>query len=230
MPFDGKPSCSSRELAPGIQRGSQGERSAGLQRVTELTAPPVVGRWYLVPTVRFGYLSEFARDWPVFLPKHEDARFFAFDDQHYHVDPRFLAKSLMALLGCDIEDSLQQSQRAPLAKTLYGRWSVAELPAPVWRRRLCQLPEAVYQFGHNERVNKLRDHFAGQHCKSNRHGWVCPHQNWPMGSLAPDEEGVLTCPLHGLRVRASDGLVLPNPAHAIAALARSAAVELEGAA
>lgn len=179
-----------------------------LPRVTELTAPPKVGEWYLVPTVRYVYMSDIARDWPVFLPRHEDARFFAFDDLHYHVDPRFLSLSFSSLLGGDIEEVLGQSQRAPLAKKRFGPWSISDPPAPVWRRRKCQIPEAVYQFAVNPRVLALKEHFAGQHCKSNRHGWVCPHQNWPMGSLAPDENGVLTCPLHGLRVRASDGLVL----------------------
>lgn len=182
--------------------------AAPIKRVTELTAPPVVGEWYLVPTVRFGYASDAARDWPVFLPKHEDARFFNFTDVHYHPDPRFLSKDLRKLLGGD-EYGLAQSQRMPIARKRWGVWAV-DPPAAIWRRRRCSRADAPYQFGHISQVGAIRDHFAGRHCKSNRHGWVCPHQNWPMGSVAPDQDGVLTCPLHGLRVRASDGLVLDD--------------------
>jgi nitrite reductase/ring-hydroxylating ferredoxin subunit len=186
---------------------------AKLERVIELSAPPVVGRWYLVPTVRWGYMNDVARDWPVFLPKHEDARFFEFKDVHYHPDPRFISKALDALVwGIDAPDQLGNLQRAPLARKLHGPWSKIEPGEPVWRRRLCQTTDVSYQFGHYAAVAALRDHFAGQRCKSNRHGWVCPHQHWPMGSLAPDENGVLTCPLHGLRVRAADGLVLQSEA------------------
>jgi nitrite reductase/ring-hydroxylating ferredoxin subunit len=194
-------------------------------RITDLSAPPVVGRWYLVPTVRFGYMTDSAQDWPVFLPKQEDARFFEFKDVHYHPDPRFMSKALLRLTwGVDGDDKLAALQRMPLAKKRFGPWAI-DPPEPIWRRRLCQSTDVSYQFGHNPKVVALREHFAGQHCKANRHGWVCPHQNWPMGSAAPDESGVLTCPLHGLRVRASDGLVLSDPA---AERAREIHVELSG--
>ena len=66
-----------------------------LQRITHLTAPPVVGRWYLVPTVTYQWLDdELLRPWPVFLPKHQDGEHFNFHWPHYHVDPRFLVGPL----------------------------------------------------------------------------------------------------------------------------------------
>lgn len=186
------------------------QAACGVERVTELSEPPVVGRWYLVPTVRFGYQSDVARDWPVFLPKHEDARFFSFEHVHYHPDPRFIAKALWALAGDeDYNGGIGAFQRLPISRKRWGQWAI-DPPAAVWRRRRCHRSHAPYQFGHTPQVGGLREHFAGTRCKSNRHGWVCPHQNWPMGSLEPDADGVITCPLHGLRVRAADGLVLPS--------------------
>ena len=35
------------------------------QRIDELREPPVVGRFYLVPTVRYPYFREKLEDWPV---------------------------------------------------------------------------------------------------------------------------------------------------------------------
>jgi hypothetical protein len=83
-------------------------------------------------------------------------------------------------------------------------------PPIVWKRRKCHRPDLPYVFGDAAPIIALRADFAGQQCRRNRAGWVCPHKTYPLGSHAPDDTGVITCPLHGLRIRAADGVVLAN--------------------
>jgi hypothetical protein len=92
-------------------------------------------------------------------------------------------------------------------------------PAPViWRLRKCQRSVLAYQHHDKEPPQKLKAHFGGEQCVRNRTGWVCPHQRFPLGSVAP-VEGVLTCPMHGLRIDAETGRVLAAQDVAIAARA-----------
>lgn len=188
-----------------------------MERITHLTAPPVIGRRYLVPTVTYPWLySEKPHAWPVFLPLHEDGRFFNFKDLHYHPDPRFLGGREWAQVTRYGEDrgvsALAACQAIPLSRMAWGsRLSGQRIiphPRPAWRVRTCHRTSVDYAHRDRKEVQALAAHYAGQQCKKARAGWVCPHQNWPMGSLSPDAEGVITCPLHGLRVRASDGVVL----------------------
>lgn len=183
-----------------------------LRRITNLAEPPVVGAWYLVPTVRHAWIGRREQAWPVFLPKHSDAEHLDFPDQHYHVDPRFLDKAAWRAAqdwgGVEFMDrtnlGLSACQRWPLSRT---RHELTDPPTPVWRRRQCQRSEAEYVHGDKPKIVALNSSFAGRQCKRARSGWVCPHQHFPMGSV-PVVKGVQTCPLHGIRIRAADGVVL----------------------
>ena len=186
-------------------------------RITELSEAPVVGEVYLVPTVTHPWCRHVKKPkaWPVFLPRHEDARFFGFTDDHYHVDPRFVSASdAKSVEGSwysrspeAIDFILEITQSKPLA------YRGVELAEPVWRPRRCHRSHARYVFGSAKEVSDLRRHYAGQVALRNRHGWVCPHQHAALGSVAPDRAGVITCPLHGLRISASDGLCLGDGAN-----------------
>jgi hypothetical protein len=204
------------------------------ERVTHLRAPVVVGQWYLVPTVFYGYAEEdAARPWPVFLPKHSDADRFPFKHAHFHVDPRFLdartwarLKYLGVYYDADLpgedEDAFGYAQRTPLARLKpeftkllngdIGPQHLEPIPPVVWRRRRCARAAIPYQFGHAGPIVGLRSDFAGTQCREARGGWVCPHQRFPLGSVVPDADGFLTCPLHGLRIFAASGRVEGRPA------------------
>ncbi|MBX9847503.1 MAG: Rieske 2Fe-2S domain-containing protein [Xanthobacteraceae bacterium] len=51
-------------------------------------------------------------------------------------------------------------------------------------------------------------HFAGTQCARGKGGFICQHRNAVLGSIEP-RDGVITCPLHGLRIGAQTGVVLP---------------------
>ncbi len=190
--------------------------------MTHLTAPPVVGQWYSVPTVRYIYADQHrARDWPVLLPLHSDADRFPFVWEHYHVDIRFLAADLWSRMAYyndqfggagDVDrDAMEYAQRMPVARLDWvGRPWVGVLvkhPPIVWRRRKCARSAIPYTMTEHPLIKRVQQDFAGTQCKAARAGWVCPHQGFPLGSVQ-EVGGVLTCPLHGLRVDAASGRVL----------------------
>jgi hypothetical protein len=47
--------------------------------------------------------------------------------------------------------------------------------------------------------------FKGKRLIRGSCGWICPHKGISLASMVPDESGVITRPLHGLRWKASDG-------------------------
>ena len=202
-----------------------------LQRVTDLSAPPVVGSYYLVPTVTYEYDGA-TRAWPVYPSLHEDAEHLNFPWPHYHFDPRFLTHRMMSGFREDEWTSRTEAEKLTakvLQRLKKGGWSEVRpsaeeaaadtIPHPpiVWRRMQCKRETPVYPYGDRAPIKVIQSAFAGQQCRKNPAGWVCPHRNYPLGSHVPDADGVITCPLHGLRIRAADGVVLTaTPAAALA--------------
>ena len=183
-----------------------------MKRITELDAPPVVSHHYLVPTITRPWRWFGLRAWPVFLPLHDDARFFNFPDRHYHIDPRFLhARVWQSLEGAQPYGALGWLQKSPISRMRDEAIEGFELP-PIERRTMaCKRTQVPYRFHDRPRVVGLLRHYAGVTCARNRHGWMCPHQHVSLASFEPDAHGVITCPLHGLRIRAADGICLEAP-------------------
>lgn len=191
-------------------------------RITHLTSPPIVGRFYLVPTVLYAWNGGKVGAWPVFLPKHTDEEHLNFRWPHYHVDPRFLPSREFGIAAnwsrnfpdaspVAVHRGFGTAQRQPLMRLDPAGQTIPH-PEPVWAPRRCARSTITYQFGERPTIKALRAHYAGKPCKHTRAGWVCPHKNFPLGSIAADAEGVITCPLHGLQIRAADGVVVGGAA------------------
>lgn len=178
-----------------------------LQRIDEMSEPPVVGRFYLVPTCRYEYYRR-TDLWPVIGPRHEDAEIFNFPHQHYHVDGRFLTARQRTYLnrwGRHGDDWVGTIGAAPL--NVREEWSGKVRPHPplTWERRRCSDARVSYPWGGQPAVKKLRAHHATDKLHCGDHGWICPHRGAHLGSVAPDAQGIITCPLHGLRWHADTG-------------------------
>ncbi len=188
-----------------------------IERADRQTSPLVEGRFYLVPTVRAKWYGKVA-DWPVIGPLHEDREILGFDLDHYHVDARFLPR--------DYPDIFRAFSGPVHADTWAVRraknWGepMPSLPSPVLKRRKCvraSVPFSLPWSAAVTPVHELRRRFAGQQCVMGKGGWVCPHRKASLGSIEPEvgtaPDGspahVITCPLHGLRIDAVTGLVLP---------------------
>ena len=169
-----------------------------LQRVTELTQPALVGRYYLVPTIECSFLGGRNRVWPVTGPLHTDAE-LGLPGHHYHVDGRFVS------LGAAYE--LRHLRDLSFA---IAAQPISIFQAAVWKRRRCLRKQPIYPrqaAGGSKAFLALWAAFAGHQCKTGAAGWICPHRGTALGSL-PVTDGVITCPLHGLRIEAETGRVL----------------------
>lgn len=200
------------------------ERGEGLPVITRMKEAPVPGQYYRVPAVRMDRFG-LCRDrsvlvqslwWPVIGKRHEDREFFNFALEHYHVDVRFLGRRHFAQTGrrgrfVDRErDAISQAQAQALLARIDVPPARRHLPEPVLVRMKCYRANERWNFPDAEAVMQMCSAFAGHQARHSDAGWVCPHRQYPLGQVEPDESGVITCPLHGLRIDARTGRCLPG--------------------
>lgn len=168
--------------------------------LADLREPPVAGRYYMVPVIDYVYCGHEGQ-WPTLGPLHHDRGDVGFDHLHFHVDFRFLTKRQIDQIegwrfGYGPETTVAD---APLCRTdikiprrayLVKRrcrvsgWSYSLPRRPHWMDKFNQ------RYGEIAEPRRLND---GQ--------LLCPHRKVDLSSFEPDAEGIVTCPLHGLRVR-----------------------------
>lgn len=150
--------------------------------------PYEIGKYYRVPCVRALLLGRFD-SWPVLGPWHEDADFVGFNEEHFHLDARFLSVAQYRLL-CH-KRPLGEINLFAVVITAYQLAAAASI-----RLRKCkrQFPEQ-YPTERAKWIPALQDAFAN---KKVGPGLVCPHRGASLQGLTPDRDGCVTCPLHGL--------------------------------
>jgi hypothetical protein len=191
-----------------------------LQNIDEMSEPPVVGRFYMVPTVYASWVQFSARGakhiWPVLGPKHDDAKELHFEAVHFHVDARFVSAAVWRRL----RDPVRSVSGAPVCATGRRGEAVNDLTV-TYRRRQClrQSPghlgtRADESLSPNRLVDtifgKMWDNYLGKQCPKGPQGWICPHKGLALGSIQPESDGTIVCPLHGLRIDATSGIVVPT--------------------
>lgn len=177
--------------------------------LSSLRKPPVVGKFYMVPAVHFVWCGIEAW-WPVLGPLHTDREFFNFSSPHYHVDARFVRKDLAKRASDSMHRNgiAAQTQRSPLSRNRVPDAVDVPTGRPALRRMKCQMAEVPYLFAHQEAVIALRKHHGDGHSKQPAEPikradgrLLCPHRKVDLSTFEPDADGIVTCPLHGLRVR-----------------------------
>ncbi len=173
--------------------------------LADLREPPVIGRFYMVPVVDdYPYLSRWDQ-WPVLGPKHTDIAHFNFPDQHYHLDARFLTARQRQFLT---RRGLPWSKTDPVAAIVQASpLNYRGIPLPSGRprlaRRKCTGLCVPYIFADRTPVKAMRaDYPSPAHPIRKPDGrLLCPHRKVNLSSFAPDADGNVTCPLHGLIVQ-----------------------------
>lgn len=172
-----------------------------MERVDEMLTAPVVGKYYLVPTVLFEFHSVI-RPWPIMGTKHDDAEHLNFPHLHYHFDWRFIAPKMSIY---------RRSETLQLNFGLILHYIGRELPAPIYRRRRCQRPMPLNTiFSMVPTGMALHRAWAGKDAHRDAHGLICPHRGTALGSITPQPDGSITCPLHGLKFCATTGRSIPT--------------------
>jgi nitrite reductase/ring-hydroxylating ferredoxin subunit len=186
-----------------------------MKHIDKLNCPPVVGEFYLVPCV-FGKYTNIGRHnippqlWPVFLPSHEDSKYYPqyrtkwietptgqytieetyYESvpgtlHHYHVDPRFTPAEF------------------------YTEW---EQVNKSWHNVI----EAVDSDVKTEKLQCIREmpiqrlftgfgqNFIDDHKNKKIVCGRCPHKKVNLKSV-PIINGVITCPNHGLQFDSKTG-------------------------
>lgn len=162
-----------------------------LQRVDEMTEPPIVGKYYLVPcAVDLPY----AKAHPIFGPRHADVEFFNFGIEHFHNDVRFMSWRLLRQI-CNQE--IWKYEQEWGARAVLTQVFAANVPRTIEYRKLkCQreMPD-FFNMLHSENARKLEAAFVGKTVICGK----CPHRGTDLRSM-PTENGVTICPSHGLCV------------------------------
>lgn len=178
----------------------------------DASAPVVRGRSYNVPCIHYTWHARLDW-WPVLGPRHKDKAFLGFGHWHYHIDGRFLTADQRRHVRRQWAFNIVKGDIASIIEAFPLNQISSPLPeAPTLRHLKCWRADiGHYQHSHQPGIHKIAMHFAGRRCPSSDHGWVCPHQATPLGSIKP-VDGVITCPLHGLRIDAATGVVIsPGP-------------------
>lgn len=174
------------------------------EQIDKMSEPPVVGRWYMVRTLTYRrFYSHGPLSWPIIGPKHDDVEFFDFRHQHYHADVRFLTAKHLRQTGPHYLHPANKFASA-LATPCSGVGR-EPLPEPALTRMQCRRNWTEYPFSGSTTVAEMNGHYAGQTALLSKRGWVCPHRKVPLGNHVPDGDGIITCPLHGLRIDAVTG-------------------------
>ena len=160
------------------------------------------GKTYRVP-VAHGTWRHRTRDWVILGPRHEDAEFLDFPYQHWHLDPRFVPRSVVGdgthddwryILGAPLMDAINPSTGwvAPRYIGIRRHKMLRQVSADLLHRVFAM---ASTHGG----MHQLRTAYCGQHLR----GTVCPHRGADLRGFEPDADGMVICPLHGLRFKAA---------------------------
>ncbi len=154
--------------------------------IEDLTEPPVVGKFYMVPCV-FGtsdkWQTKKSCKWlPVIGALHSDSEYIGFSPLHLHYDHRFTPESEWMELGRGFSDPMFIVISDPKMK-------------PVRKRMKCLRVQCDYPKNAHFR-HALADAYADKRVKCG----TCPHRGLPLSSL-PREPGtdIVTCVGHGLK-------------------------------
>lgn len=157
--------------------------------VDQLDGPPVVGQTYLVPSIQtsdYGWV-------PIILHLHTDEE-LGLPKLHVHYDYRF----------CNPHE-VHSSKNSFDIQVLEVRKNTEYKYLPFVCVNSRNYPDAC------DFISQGLSHIAELHelCKNRKMVQnICPHKGYSLKSVQPDENGIITCPLHGARW-AKDGSYVP---------------------
>jgi hypothetical protein len=174
-----------------------------LQKTTELTEPPIVGKFYLVPVVITS-----AGEIPVIGAPHTDAE-LGVSAEHYHADVRFIPDRQLwpvpPVLAEKFGVTTEQYRMLSVTNTIQNSWSVRSQPLdkPVFVKRKCHREMPDFPLHPGKLWRGLHAKYEGKAVTCNK----CPHRGFDLRSL-PEKDGIVICNGHGLAIDRKKGCVV----------------------
>ena len=180
-----------------------------MQRVSEIEGEPVVGRYYLVPSIRIRGV------WiPIFGPKHEDRDYIGFTQHHYHFDLRFLSDAYIKFRVGHYYEKEQKPTCAPeqfmmqvVTVEIYGESAVVE------RRKLCRRRMPIFPTTTGVTTKNWFPKLEAAYAETKLNCARCPHRGFPLSKDNADEDGNVVCPGHGLCFNLNTGRLVSRLEH-----------------
>ena len=182
-----------------------------------------LGKFYSVLHVRAIWGRNAPKWWPVMGPAHSDSEIIRFEPVHWHVDFRFLNKTdrvslVSRIFGTHDVFAVPISWVSPEGITvtchdqdhdhIWGQVAVGDLPhegiPPESYMRTIRRKFMAHYPTYPPRIpwlGSLENAYQGYRLKP---GMVCPHKGADLTGIKP-EDGIITCPLHGLEWCAETG-------------------------
>lgn len=181
----------------------------------------VVGQKYRRPCVRTQWHGSYIIWLPVIGTIHDDRKHIGAAFQHLHVDYRFLRSEIRTALDHKPHSSPKRLNRV-FSTPVSNVWplglddhpislddpQLADVPIATWlvtRPRVYHGPYPDYPHDIAPWTKAMNQAYAGQ---SLIDGTTCPHQGTDLSGFAPNAQGVITCPLHGLQWCAKTGKIV----------------------
>jgi len=168
-----------------------------IQRVSELTTEPIVGKFYLVECAL--WYDEWT---PIIGPKHNDKE-IGIPSEHYHKDIRFMPSGTFAAPYKRLQEA------GPSAELNYSLLP-GQITCIKTKRMKCLrpmpllIPSAFPNPKAHKIFRKLDRMYVGRKVLCGK----CPHRDLPLESLPKDENGHVVCNGHGLKIDMNKGKVV----------------------
>ena len=186
-----------------------------------------LGKYYDVPHVRAVFMEPIWTPatpewWPVIGPMHEDAEIINFSANHYHVDMRFMtqAQYLKGVPAGGVSSPCHRIFSEVIVNVWPDGWNTQValseigdhadiIPVESYYRLQRRRFQRDYERYPVHLPRWLADLHRAHKDRQLKDNMICPHRGADLSNIAPDEDGIITCPLHGLRWCAATGAIAP---------------------
>ena len=169
-----------------------------MERVIDLTKPPMIGKKYLVRCVKtVGFQYGKTHSLPVIGEFHTDQEIIGFADNHIHIDWRFLSRP-------DWSDFSKKGQGSDsvYSAVISQQYVVGETE----RVLLCNRNFPPFPLQTPEHHIAWFPQLEKYYCTSSSKPFYvddsqerCPHRGINLSSIACNKHGIKVCPAHGLQ-------------------------------
>jgi hypothetical protein len=162
-----------------------------MEKIWQMTTPPVVGKTYLVPCVRVNHLkTDKVIEVPVFDSFHEDPEIDPEIGWHYHVDHRFMSPAFFEFV---FDHPFALHRIRVIKEKMHSIFELVVRAKSCWQEAVLRLPSYRCKFLlHLEQSMQEESVIRRDGCA------YCPHRGMPLHDAAVVQGHVVECPGHAL--------------------------------